>query len=60
MIEETNAKLKIADGEVSHALLDATRIFHKEVTWHVYEGSPRKDGSVQFDTAGRVTKVHSN
>ncbi len=57
MVKETRAHLRIEDGKVTHAILDARRVFHKDVTWRVYVSSARKDGSVEFDLAGHVKKV---
>jgi len=58
MVKETKHRLRIEEGRVTHAFLDARRVFHKEVTWRVYMSSPRKDGSVEFDLHGRVVKVY--
>ncbi len=58
LVHETKHRLRIEDGKVTHAILDARRVFHKQVTWRVYMSSARKDGSVEFDLHGHVVKVY--
>jgi hypothetical protein len=57
MLAEATAQLPIADARVTHVMLDASRVFQKEVLWDVYVGSARDSGFVSFDTAGHLKKV---
>ncbi len=58
MVREAKARLQIADGKVTHAMLQRTsRPFSDTLGWRVYVSGARKSGSIEVDTAGRVTKV---
>ncbi len=57
MLAEATARLPIPDGKVTHVILDAGRVFQKEVLWRVYVGSARDSGFVSFDTAGHLKRV---
>jgi hypothetical protein len=57
MVKAATAQLKIDGGKVTHAILQRGRPFNNDVGWRVYVSGTRKDGSVEFDTAGHVKKV---
>ena len=57
LIREAKHRLRIEDGKVSHVMLDASRVFHKQVIWRVYMSSARKSGFVELDLHGRVQRV---
>jgi hypothetical protein len=57
IVADAQAELAIADGHVSHVLLERDLPFRKEVRFTVYVSSPRKSGFVEYDVHSKRTKV---
>jgi hypothetical protein len=57
MVADAVLQLKIEDGKVSHAILSRGLPLKPDVRWRVYVTGARKNGSVEYDTAGHVKKV---
>lgn len=57
MAADAMTQLAIEDGKVTHMMLRRWLPFTQEVLWRVYVSGPRKDGSVEYDPAGRLKKV---
>jgi hypothetical protein len=57
MVKDATAQLKIDDGKVTHVILKRGRPFNNDVSFRVYVSGTRKDGSVEYDAAGKLKKV---
>jgi hypothetical protein len=58
MVADATMRLHIEDGKVANASLNCNAVgTGKAAGWRVSVSGPRKDGSVEYDTAGHVVKV---
>jgi hypothetical protein len=57
MVKDATAQLKLDDGKVTHVILKRGRPFNNDVSFRVYVSGTRKDGSVEYDAAGKLKKV---
>jgi hypothetical protein len=57
MVKDATVQLKIDDGKVTHVILKRGRPFNNDVSFRVYVSGTRKDGSVEYDAAGKLKKV---
>jgi hypothetical protein len=58
MVEDAKKRFGSEKVEVSHIILKRPLPFATGVHWRVYVKSPSNSGSVQYDTAGKMTKEY--
>ena len=57
LIKDAKERLKLEDPKVSHIIIQRFLPFSSDVRFRVYVNSVRRNGSVEYDIKGKMTKV---